>query len=90
MNSDNVPSVALCMKDNFPYLEPLGTLTDVQKKVLAAYDLVWCGFFGCCCYLVYIGNNMSHLCFSEIFILAYALCFPKLNFICLFVYNEFI
>nr|XP_034992649.1 inactive phospholipase C-like protein 1 isoform X1 [Zootoca vivipara] len=40
MNSDNVPSVALCMKDNFPYLEPLGTLTDVQKKVLAAYDLM--------------------------------------------------
>ncbi|XP_054828535.1 inactive phospholipase C-like protein 1 [Eublepharis macularius] len=40
VNSDNVPSVALNMKDNFPYLEPLGTLTDVQKKVLAAYDLM--------------------------------------------------
>ncbi|XP_070588201.1 inactive phospholipase C-like protein 1 isoform X2 [Erythrolamprus reginae] len=38
VNSDNVPSVVLCMKDNFPYLEPLGTLTDLQKKVLAAYD----------------------------------------------------
>ncbi|XP_077175454.1 inactive phospholipase C-like protein 1 isoform X2 [Paroedura picta] len=40
VNSDNVPSVALNMKDNFPYLEPLGTLTDVQKKVLATYDLM--------------------------------------------------
>ncbi|XP_034286042.1 inactive phospholipase C-like protein 1 isoform X1 [Pantherophis guttatus] len=38
VNSDSIPSVVLCMKDNFPYLEPLGTLTDVQKKVLAAYD----------------------------------------------------
>ncbi|XP_026523728.1 inactive phospholipase C-like protein 1 isoform X2 [Notechis scutatus] len=38
VNSDSVPSVVLCMKDNLPYLEPLGTLTDVQKKVLAAYD----------------------------------------------------
>nr|XP_056717557.1 inactive phospholipase C-like protein 1 [Euleptes europaea] len=40
VNSDNVPSVVLNMKDNFPYLEPLGTLTDVQKKVLAAYDMM--------------------------------------------------
>lgn len=40
VSSDNVPSVALCMKDTFPYLEPLGTVPDVQKKVLAAYDLV--------------------------------------------------
>lgn len=40
VNSNNVPSVALSMKDNFPYLEPLGPLTDVQKKVLAAYDLM--------------------------------------------------
>ncbi|XP_060637084.1 inactive phospholipase C-like protein 1 [Anolis sagrei] len=38
VNSDNVPSVVLCMKDNFPYLESLGSLTDVQKKVLAAYN----------------------------------------------------
>ncbi|XP_015272924.1 PREDICTED: inactive phospholipase C-like protein 1 [Gekko japonicus] len=40
VNTDNAPSVALNMKDNFPYLEPLGTLSDVQKKVLAAYDLM--------------------------------------------------
>ncbi|XP_066474055.1 inactive phospholipase C-like protein 1 isoform X2 [Tiliqua scincoides] len=40
VNSDNSPSVSLCLKDNFPYLEPLGTLTDVQKKVLAAYELM--------------------------------------------------
>lgn len=40
VSSDNAPSVALCMKDTFPYLEPLGTVPDVQKKVLAAYDLV--------------------------------------------------
>lgn len=40
INSDNTPSVTLCMKDTFPYLEPLGTTPDVQKKVLAAYDLV--------------------------------------------------
>lgn len=40
VSSDNAPSVALCMRDTFPYLEPLGTVPDVQKKVLAAYDLV--------------------------------------------------
>lgn len=40
VNSENAPSVTLCMKDAFPYLEPLGTMPDVQKKVLAAYDLV--------------------------------------------------
>ena len=33
------------MKDTFPYLEPLGALPDVQKKMLAAYDLVG---YGCC------------------------------------------
>lgn len=38
--SDNSPSVSLVMKDNFPYLEPLGAIPDVQKKMLAAYDLV--------------------------------------------------
>ncbi|XP_075385841.1 inactive phospholipase C-like protein 1 isoform X1 [Tenrec ecaudatus] len=37
---DNTPSVALVMKDNFPYLEPLGVIPDVQKKMLAAYDLM--------------------------------------------------
>uniref|UniRef100_A0A8D0KM13 Phosphoinositide phospholipase C n=1 Tax=Salvator merianae TaxID=96440 RepID=A0A8D0KM13_SALMN len=40
VNSDNVPTVVLCMKDNFPYLEPLAALSDVQKKVLAAYELM--------------------------------------------------
>lgn len=40
VSSENAPSVTLCMKDAFPYLEPLGTVPDVQKKVLAAYDLV--------------------------------------------------
>lgn len=40
LTSDNTPSVSLVMKDNFPYLEPLGTIPDVQKKMLAAYDLV--------------------------------------------------
>lgn len=40
VSGDNTPSVTLCMKDAFPYLEPLGTVPDVQKKVLAAYDLV--------------------------------------------------
>lgn len=40
VSSDNAPSVTLSMKDAFPYLEPLGTMPDVQKKVLAAYDLV--------------------------------------------------
>ncbi|XP_042300757.1 inactive phospholipase C-like protein 1 isoform X2 [Sceloporus undulatus] len=38
LNSDNVSSVTLSLKDSFPYLEPLGSLTDVQKKVLAAYN----------------------------------------------------
>lgn len=40
ITSDNTPSVWLVMKDNFPYLEPLGAIPDVQKKMLAAYDLV--------------------------------------------------
>uniref|UniRef100_F7E2P1 Phosphoinositide phospholipase C n=1 Tax=Monodelphis domestica TaxID=13616 RepID=F7E2P1_MONDO len=40
INSDDSPSVSLVMRDNFPYLEPLGTIPDVQKKVLAAYDLM--------------------------------------------------
>ncbi|XP_072198258.1 inactive phospholipase C-like protein 1 [Excalfactoria chinensis] len=40
VSSENAPSVTLCMKDGFPYLEPLGTMPDVQKKVLAAYDLM--------------------------------------------------
>ena len=40
VSGDNAPSVTLCMKDAFPYLEPLGTVPEVQRKVLAAYDLV--------------------------------------------------
>uniref|UniRef100_A0A6I8P3C4 Phosphoinositide phospholipase C n=2 Tax=Ornithorhynchus anatinus TaxID=9258 RepID=A0A6I8P3C4_ORNAN len=40
LSSDNTPSVSFVMKDNFPYLEPLGTIPDVQKKVLSAYDLM--------------------------------------------------
>lgn len=40
ITSDSTPSVSLVMKDNFPYLEPLGAIPDVQKKMLAAYDLV--------------------------------------------------
>ncbi|XP_029461902.1 inactive phospholipase C-like protein 1 [Rhinatrema bivittatum] len=38
INNDNTPSVTLNTKDNYPYLEPLGTAPDVQKKLLAAYD----------------------------------------------------
>lgn len=40
ITSDSVPSVSLVMKDSFPYLEPLGAIPDVQKRMLAAYDLV--------------------------------------------------
>ena len=40
ITSDNTPSVSLVMKDSFPYLEPLGAIPDMQKKMLAAYDLV--------------------------------------------------
>lgn len=40
ITSDSTPSVSLVMKDCFPYLEPLGTIPDVQKRMLAAYDLV--------------------------------------------------
>lgn len=48
ITSDSAPSVSLVMKDSFPYLEPLGALPDVQKKMLAAYDLVG---YGCCNFL---------------------------------------
>ncbi|XP_030065065.1 inactive phospholipase C-like protein 1 [Microcaecilia unicolor] len=40
LNNDNTPSVTLNMRDNYPYLEPLGTVPDVQKKVLAAYEMM--------------------------------------------------
>ncbi|KAM7152992.1 inactive phospholipase C-like protein 1 [Macrochelys suwanniensis] len=40
INSDNTPSATVYMKDTFPYLEPLGTMPDVQKKLMAAYDLM--------------------------------------------------
>ncbi|KAM8933363.1 inactive phospholipase C-like protein 1 [Pelodytes ibericus] len=40
VNNDNTPSVSLVMKDAFPYLEPVGTVPDVQKKLLSAYDMM--------------------------------------------------
>ncbi|KAM4835888.1 inactive phospholipase C-like protein 1 isoform 1-T1 [Thomomys bottae] len=40
ITSDNTPSVFLVMKDSFPYLEPVGAIPEVQKKMLAAYDLM--------------------------------------------------
>lgn len=40
VTSDSLPSVSLVMKDSFPYLEPLGAIPDVQKRMLAAYDLM--------------------------------------------------
>nr|XP_033801111.1 inactive phospholipase C-like protein 1 isoform X2 [Geotrypetes seraphini] len=40
INNDSTPSVMLNMRDNCPYLEPLGTVPDVQKKVLAAYEMM--------------------------------------------------
>ncbi|XP_067843900.1 inactive phospholipase C-like protein 1 [Heptranchias perlo] len=40
LNSDNTSAIALNMKDKYPYLEPLGTVPDVQRKVLSSYDLV--------------------------------------------------
>ena len=54
ITSDNTPSVSLVMKDSFPYLEPLGAIPDMQKKMLAAYDLV-----GNCysLFLVCVGGN---------------------------------
>eukprot|EP00061_Rhincodon_typus_P015983 g43952.t1 len=33
------PLVTLSMQDNYPYLEPMETLSDAQKKVLSSYDL---------------------------------------------------
>ncbi|XP_043916576.1 inactive phospholipase C-like protein 1 [Protopterus annectens] len=39
-NSDNTPCVSLSMKENYPYLEPVGAITEVQRKLLAAYDLM--------------------------------------------------
>ncbi|OCT61324.1 inactive phospholipase C-like protein 1 [Xenopus laevis] len=40
INSDNTPFVFLNIKDNYPYLEPLGAIPDVQKKLLTAYELM--------------------------------------------------
>ncbi|MEE6489983.1 hypothetical protein FKM82_015755 [Ascaphus truei] len=40
VNNDNTPSVALNMKETYPYLEPQGTVPDVQKKLLTAYDMM--------------------------------------------------
>ncbi|XP_041057316.1 inactive phospholipase C-like protein 1 [Carcharodon carcharias] len=39
-NNDSTSAVMLNMKDKYPYLEPFGTVSDVQKKVLSSYDLV--------------------------------------------------
>uniref|UniRef100_UPI00398F314F inactive phospholipase C-like protein 1 n=1 Tax=Pristiophorus japonicus TaxID=55135 RepID=UPI00398F314F len=40
LNSDSTSTVSLNMKDKYPYLEPLGMVPDVQRKVLSSYDLV--------------------------------------------------
>ncbi|XP_060683394.1 inactive phospholipase C-like protein 1 isoform X2 [Hemiscyllium ocellatum] len=40
LNNVNTSTVTLNMKDKYPYLEPIGTLSDVQKKILSSYDLV--------------------------------------------------
>ncbi|KAJ1187393.1 hypothetical protein NDU88_004169 [Pleurodeles waltl] len=40
VNNDNSPSVVLNMKENFPYLEPVGATPELQKKILSAYDLM--------------------------------------------------
>lgn len=40
LNGDNISVVTLNMKNGYPYLEPLGTLNDVQRKVLSSYDLM--------------------------------------------------
>lgn len=40
VNSDNTPIVNLTMKDTYPNLEPIGTIPEVQKKLLNAYDMV--------------------------------------------------
>ncbi|XP_072335061.1 inactive phospholipase C-like protein 1 isoform X2 [Scyliorhinus torazame] len=40
LNHDNTSSVSLNIKDNYPYLEPFGMVSEVQKKVLSSYDLV--------------------------------------------------
>ncbi|XP_073502628.1 inactive phospholipase C-like protein 1 isoform X1 [Phyllobates terribilis] len=38
VNSDSTPSVNLIMKDSYPYLESVGTIPDVQKKLLSSYE----------------------------------------------------
>ncbi|XP_043548869.1 inactive phospholipase C-like protein 1 isoform X1 [Chiloscyllium plagiosum] len=40
LNNVNTSTVTLNMKDKYPYLEPIGTLSDVQKKILSSYDQV--------------------------------------------------
>ncbi|XP_053327732.1 inactive phospholipase C-like protein 1 isoform X2 [Spea bombifrons] len=40
VNSDNTPSVSFILKDSYPYLEPRGTIPDVQKKLLSVYDMM--------------------------------------------------
>ncbi|KAG9477488.1 hypothetical protein GDO78_002729 [Eleutherodactylus coqui] len=40
VNSDSTPSVNLIMKDSYPYLESIGTIPDVQKKLFNAYEMM--------------------------------------------------
>jgi hypothetical protein len=63
ITSDNAPSVSLVIKDGFPCLEPLGAIPDVQKKMLAAYDLVGNqnSIHNSCLYVWKISNGWGHL-----------------------------
>lgn len=38
--SDGPPGALLLLKDGYPCLEPLGSLTDTTRKLLSAYDMV--------------------------------------------------
>ncbi|XP_078084774.1 inactive phospholipase C-like protein 1 isoform X2 [Mustelus asterias] len=40
LNNDNTSAVSLNIKDKYPYLEPSGLVSEIQKKVLSSYDLV--------------------------------------------------
>ncbi|KAG8432666.1 hypothetical protein GDO86_017055 [Hymenochirus boettgeri] len=40
VSNDNTPIVLLTMKDGYPYLEPVGVIPDVQKKLLTAYEMM--------------------------------------------------
>lgn len=64
LNGDNISVVTLNMKNGYPYLEPLGTLNDVQRKVLSSYDLV--GMLFC--------NMQTNYCFTHFKILNTGFC----------------